>query len=115
MTTYLSLYFICKDFQTIQKKRLNGYKICIERTGCPAVIQDCSDHFQEKHIDRTGQRVRLKDDAIPKNPEHLKKVTGLVKKNQAFTPNPKPNKKNTILYAMHLLKSLFHNHINYTT
>ena len=79
----------------------------------------CSDHFQEKHIDRTGQRVRLKDDAIPirlkKNPEHLKKVTGLVKKNQAFTLNPKPNKKNTILYAMRLLKSLFHNHINYTT
>ena len=79
----------------------------------------CSDHFQEKHIDRSGQRVRLKDDAIPtrfkKFPEHLKMVTGLVKKNQAFTPNPKPNKKNSILYVMHLLKSLFHNHINYIT
>ena len=37
----------------------------------------CSDHFQEKHIDRTGQRVRVKDNAIPtrfkKFPEHLKR------------------------------------------
>lgn len=40
----------------------------------------CSDHFQEEHINRTGQRVDLKDDAIPtrfkKFPKHLKKVTG---------------------------------------
>ena len=55
----------------------------------------CSDHFQEKHINRTGQKVMLNDDAVPtrfkKFPEHLKKVTGLLQRNQASTPNLEPD------------------------
>ena len=39
----------------------------------------CSDHFKEVFVNRTGRRVKLKDDAIPtrfkKFPKHLKKVT----------------------------------------
>jgi len=39
----------------------------------------CSDHFFERDINRTGQNVQIREDAIPtrfKNfPNHLKKVT----------------------------------------
>ena len=43
----------------------------------------CSDHFQEKYINRTGLVAKLREDAVPtrfKNfPKHLKKVTGFKK------------------------------------
>ena len=40
----------------------------------------CSDHFQEKMINRTGLVAKLREDAVPtrfkKFPKHLRKVTG---------------------------------------
>lgn len=41
----------------------------------------CSDHFEDKWFDRTGQTVRLRDGAIPtifKLPQHLIKVSVLL-------------------------------------
>ena len=48
----------------------------------------CSDHFQEKFINRTGLIAKLREDAVPtrfkKFPQYLKQVKSLEKYNKFY-------------------------------
>jgi hypothetical protein len=76
--------FILQRFPTNPEKKAKWIKNISREGWMPSSYSRiCSDHFHERFIDRTGQIVKLKDDAVPtrfkKFPKHLKKVTGLVR------------------------------------
>ncbi|CAB3979235.1 DNA transposase THAP9 [Paramuricea clavata] len=75
------------DFHNQPRKKAKWLKnICREDWMPSSHSRICSDHFQEKYINRTGLVAKLREDAVPtsfKNfPKHLKKKAGFYRKSK---------------------------------
>ena len=73
------IYFSSPSFPSNPQKRVKWLANMHRKDWTPSShSRICSDHFEERFLNRTDQIVKLKDEAVPirfkKFPEHLKKV-----------------------------------------